>query len=52
MGRLNEECHGLRDDLKRQQALVNQKKGVNAELRGRGVHLMGLRVACFSAQGF
>ena len=33
MGRLNEECHGLHDDLQRQQALVSQKEGVIAELR-------------------
>ena len=33
VGRLNEECHGLRDDLQRQQALVSQKEGVIAELR-------------------
>ena len=33
MGRLNEECHGLRDDLQRQQALVSYKVGVIAELR-------------------
>ena len=39
MRSLNEECHGLRDDLQRQQALVNQKKGVNAELRGEACTL-------------
>ena len=33
VGRLNKECHGLRDDLQRQQALVSQKEGVIAELR-------------------
>ena len=33
VGRLNDECHGLRDDLQRQQALVAQKEGVIAELR-------------------
>ena len=33
MGRLNEECHGLRDDLQRQQALVSQKERVITELR-------------------
>ena len=31
VGHLNEECHGLRVDLQRQQALVSQKKGVIAE---------------------
>ena len=31
--RLTEECHGLRGDLQRQEALVNQKEGVIAELR-------------------
>ena len=30
VGRLNEECHGLRDDLQRPQALVSQKEGVIA----------------------
>ena len=33
MGHPNEECHELRDDLQRQQALVSQKEGVIAELR-------------------
>ena len=33
MGSLNEECHGLRDDLQRQQALVSYKLGMIAELR-------------------
>ena len=33
MGCLNEECHRLRYDLQRQQALVSQKEGVIAELR-------------------
>ena len=33
VGRLNEECHGLCDDIQRQQALVSQKEGVIAELR-------------------
>ena len=33
MGRLNDECHGLRDDLQRQLALVAQKEGLIAELR-------------------
>ena len=33
MGRLNKECHGLHDDLQRQQALVSQKEGVITELR-------------------
>ena len=32
VGHLNEEFHGLRDDLQRQQALVSQKEGVIAEL--------------------
>ena len=27
VGRLNDECHGLRDDLQRQLALVAQKEG-------------------------
>ena len=39
MRRLNEECHGLRDDLQRKQALVNQNEGVNAELRGEACTL-------------
>ena len=30
---LTEECHGLRGDLQRQEALVSQKDGVIAELR-------------------
>ena len=30
---LTEECHGLRGDLQRQEALVSQKEGVIAELR-------------------
>ena len=30
---LTEECHGLRGDLQRQEALVNQEKGVIVELR-------------------
>ena len=33
MGRLNEECRELRDDLQRQQDLVTQKEGVIIELR-------------------
>ena len=33
VGHLNEECHGLRDNLQRQQALVSQKEGEIAELR-------------------
>ena len=33
MGCLNDECHGLRDDLQRQLALVAKKEGVIAELR-------------------
>ena len=33
VGRLTDECRGLRDDLQRQQALVVQKEGVIAELR-------------------
>ena len=33
MDRLTEECHGLRRDLQRQEALVSQKEGVIAELR-------------------
>ena len=33
VGHLNEECHGLRDDLQRQWALVSQKEGVISELR-------------------
>ena len=31
--RLTEECHGLRGDLQRQEALVSQKDGVIVELR-------------------
>ena len=31
--RLTEECHGLRRDLQRQEALVSQKEGVIAKLR-------------------
>ena len=33
MERLTEECLGLRGDLQRQEALVNQKEGVIAEMR-------------------
>ena len=33
MGRLNNECHELRDDLQRQQALVTQNERVIVELR-------------------
>ena len=33
VGRLNDECRGLHDDLQRQLALVAQKEGVIAELR-------------------
>ena len=33
VGRLNDECRGLRDDLQRQQDLVAQKERVIAELR-------------------
>ena len=33
MERLTEECHGLRGDLQRQEALVSQKEGVIAELK-------------------
>ena len=33
MGRLNDECHGLCDDLQRQQDLVAQKEGVIVNLR-------------------
>ena len=33
VNRLNEEFHGLRDDLQRQQTLVSQNEGVIAELR-------------------
>ena len=33
MGRLNNECRRIRDDLQRQLALVTQKEGVIAELR-------------------
>ena len=33
MGRLKDECRGLRDDLQRQLALVAEKEGVMAELR-------------------
>ena len=33
MERLTEECHGLREDLQRQEALVSQKEGVIVELR-------------------
>ena len=39
MGLLNEECHGLCEDLQRQQALVSQKEGVSAELRGEACTL-------------
>ena len=39
MGRLNEECHGLHDDLQRKQALVTQKEGVIAELRNEACTL-------------
>ena len=33
MERLNKECHGLRDDLQRKQALFTQKEGEIVELR-------------------
>ena len=33
MEHLTKECHGLRGDLQRQEALVSQKEGVIAELR-------------------
>ena len=33
VGRLSDECRGLRDDLQRQLALVAQKEGMIAELR-------------------
>ena len=33
VGCLNKECHKLRDELQRQQALFSQKEGVIAELR-------------------
>ena len=39
VGRLNEECHGLRDDLQRQQALVSQKEGVIVKLRDKACTL-------------
>ena len=38
-GCLNEECHGLRDDLQRQQALVMQKEGVIVKLRNEACTL-------------
>ena len=41
MGRLNDECRGLRDDLQRQQDLVAQKERVIAELRGEACTLWG-----------
>ena len=37
--RLTEECHGLRRDLQRQEALVNKKERVIAELRGEAYTL-------------
>ena len=37
--RLNKKCHGLRDDLQRQQALVSQKEGVIVELRDKACTL-------------
>ena len=47
VGHLNKGCHGLRDELQRQQALVSQKERGDCQAEGRGMHLMGLRVACF-----
>ena len=47
MGRLKEECHGLCDDLQRQQALVSQKEGLNAELRGEACTLWASRWLAF-----
>ena len=32
-GSLNEECHGLHDELQRQHPLISRKEGVIAELR-------------------
>ena len=37
--RLTEECHGLRGDLQRQEALVSQKEGVIVELRDKACTL-------------
>ena len=52
---LTEECHRLREDLQRQEALVSHKEGVIAELRTRPVPcgppgglLFGARLLRFS----
>ena len=47
MGRLNEECHGLRDDLQRQQALVSQKERVITELRDEACTLWASKWLAF-----
>ena len=47
MGRLDEECHGLHDDLLRKQALVSQNEGVIAELRDEACTLWASRWLAF-----
>ena len=53
--RLTEECHGLRGDLQRQEALVSQKEGVIAELRDEACTLWAfgwLAFRCKAAKVF
>ena len=47
MGCLNEEFHGLHDDLQRQQALVSHKEGVIVELRDEACTLWASRWLAF-----
>ena len=47
MGRLDEECHELHDDLLRKQALVSQNEGVIAELRDEACTLWASRWLAF-----
>ena len=44
---LTEECHGLHEDLQRQEALVSQKEGVIAELRDEDCTLWASRWLAF-----
>ena len=44
---LTEECHGLRGDLQRQEALVSQKEGVIVELRDEACTLWASRWLAF-----
>ena len=52
VGHAKEECHGLHDDLQRQQAMISQKEGVVSKLRDESCTLWASSWLTFRRKAF